>query len=74
MLKRLGHTSFYFAGISDWDPDRTMVVPEANFKHPEIRTINQVAFSQKERPREISDEIQKLKDHQGSAICLRAGI
>ena len=60
VLERLGHKSYYFAGISDWYPDRTKVVPEANFKHPEIRSINQVVFSQVVRPQEITDKIQKF--------------
>ena len=45
VLERLGHTCFYFAGECDRPTDRSHVVPEAFYKHPEIETINGLAFS-----------------------------
>jgi glycosyltransferase involved in cell wall biosynthesis len=45
VLERLGHTCFYFAGVSDRPPDRTRVVPEAFYRHPEIEAINQRAYA-----------------------------
>ena len=37
VLEGMGHTCFYFSGLSDRPDDRSMVVPEAHFLHPEIR-------------------------------------
>jgi glycosyltransferase involved in cell wall biosynthesis len=45
VLERLGHTCFYFAGESDRPPERTRLVPEAHFSHPEIASINATAFA-----------------------------
>ncbi|MCE9647221.1 MAG: glycosyltransferase family 4 protein [Chloroflexi bacterium] len=42
---RLGHECFYFAGECDRSSDRSQVVPEAHYRHPEIDKINQQAFS-----------------------------
>jgi glycosyltransferase involved in cell wall biosynthesis len=33
----MGHTCYYFSGLSDRPDHRSMVVPEAHFRHPEIR-------------------------------------
>jgi glycosyltransferase involved in cell wall biosynthesis len=45
VLERLGHTCFYLAGICDRPPERSLVVPEAFYRHPEIEILNQMAFS-----------------------------
>ena len=45
VLERLGHQCFYFAGISDRSVDRSHVVPEAFYRHPEIDKLNQQAYS-----------------------------
>jgi glycosyltransferase involved in cell wall biosynthesis len=37
ILEEMGHTCYYFSGLSDRPEDRSMVVPEAHFLHPEIR-------------------------------------
>ena len=37
ILEEMGHTCFYFSGLSDRPAERSMVVPEAHFRHPEIR-------------------------------------
>lgn len=37
VLERMGHTCYYFSGLSDRPAGRSMVVPEAHFLHPEIR-------------------------------------
>jgi glycosyltransferase involved in cell wall biosynthesis len=62
VLERLGHPCFFFAGASDWDHDRTYVVPEAHFDHPEIKWITQFAFSMRTRSPELSQALQALKD------------
>jgi glycosyltransferase involved in cell wall biosynthesis len=37
ILEEMGHTCFYFSGLSDRPEKRSVVVPEAHFRHPEIR-------------------------------------
>ena len=37
ILEEMGHTCYYFSGLSDRPENRSMVVPEAHFRHPEIR-------------------------------------
>jgi glycosyltransferase involved in cell wall biosynthesis len=63
VLEALGHQSFCFAGESDWPADRTRVVPEAHFEHPEIRAIQTDLFGQDRRSRQTSQAVQSLHNH-----------
>lgn len=45
VLERLGHKCFYFAGECDRPPDHSHVVLEAFYRHPNIDTLNQMAYS-----------------------------
>ena len=45
VLERLGHRSFYFAGQCDRPADRSHIVPEAFYRHPEIDDLNKMAYS-----------------------------
>jgi glycosyltransferase involved in cell wall biosynthesis len=45
VLERLGHQCFYFAGECDRPSDRSHIVAEAFYRHPEIATLNQLAYS-----------------------------
>lgn len=63
VLERMGHTCFYFAGQCEHPPERSYVVPEAFFSHPDIDSINTIAFSSYIRPPEISQRIHDLKIH-----------
>ena len=45
VLKRLGHTCFFFAGQSEWPADRTRLAPQAYFRDPAIEAITRLAFS-----------------------------
>lgn len=45
VLERMGHQCFYFAGQCDRPSDRSQVVPEAFYRHPEIDRLNQQAYS-----------------------------
>jgi mannosylglucosylglycerate synthase len=60
VLKDLGHTCYYFAGVCDRGDDRSMVVPEADFRHPDIEAINVVAFSDQPRPQSLTKTINDL--------------
>ncbi len=61
VLEHMECDCFFFAGASDWDSERSRVVPEANFKHSDIEKINQVAFCEHKRPEQISRQIDQLK-------------
>ncbi|MGD8806006.1 MAG: glycosyltransferase family 4 protein [Chloroflexota bacterium] len=37
ILEEMGHRCYYFSGLCDRPPERSLVVPEAHFSHPEIR-------------------------------------
>ena len=63
VLEHLGHDCFYLAGASDRPSDKSHIVPEALFTHPDIRKIYTTAFSQRTRPLEITRLIHQLKDY-----------
>lgn len=63
VLESLGHTCFFFAGASDQSPDRSRIVPEALFTHPDIHEIYTAAFSQRIRPPEITLLIHLQQDY-----------
>jgi glycosyltransferase involved in cell wall biosynthesis len=62
-LNRLGHSCCYLAGSSDRPSDKSRIVPEALFTHPDIRKIYDVAFSQRTRPLQVTRLIHQLKDY-----------
>lgn len=72
VLERLGHECFYFAGQADTPPDRTRVVPEAFWEHPDIAEIQNAAFSQQTRPITASHRISVLKERLKEQIYLFA--
>ncbi len=45
VLERMGHECFYFAGQCDRPAERSMVVPEAFYRHPEILALHEIAFN-----------------------------
>ena len=67
VFKKFGWTSFYFAGELDRPPERSYLVEEAHFTHPEIKKIHNKAFGVTTRDRALSKKIYqlaiKLKDH-----------
>ncbi len=63
LLTTMDCECFYFAGECDWPAERSMVVPEAHFTHPEIVTINTDLFGDGVRSIETSKAVQRLKDH-----------
>jgi glycosyltransferase involved in cell wall biosynthesis len=44
VFEEMGHTCFYFAGECDRPADRSRIVPEAFYRHPEIEAINHFAY------------------------------
>ena len=61
VLKRMGYQSFYFAGLSDWDSGRTLIVPEAFFDHPVIKEIQSKTFKVYRRTSELTGMIHKMR-------------
>ncbi len=45
VLERMGHNCFYFCGESDRPFERSFIVPEAFYRHPEIDAINQEVYT-----------------------------
>jgi len=61
VLTGLQHECFFFAGESDWPPDRSYVVPEAHFSYPEVRYLSADLFDDYVRTTETSQRIDTLK-------------
>ena len=63
VLENSGYTCFYLAGELDRPAERSHLVPEAHFLHPQIREIYQSCFGVRTRPRAVTQEIQRVKSH-----------
>jgi glycosyltransferase involved in cell wall biosynthesis len=63
ILTGLGHECFCFAGESDWPEDRSYIVSEAHFKHPEIQALQTDLFDNYTRSPETSRKIQAINNH-----------
>ena len=44
VLDGLGYECFYFAGESEWPEERSYVLLEAHFQHPEVQALNEALF------------------------------
>ncbi|MDM8516423.1 glycosyltransferase family 4 protein [Desulfobacterales bacterium HSG16] len=62
IFQRHGLACFYFAGELDRPPERSYLLKEAHFKHPEIRDIFRKGFCTRTRKREVTDKIHELKN------------
>ena len=63
VLEERGHTCYYFSGLSDRPDDRSMVVPEAHFLHPEIREHYFRFFGTHTRKAEDTLWIHKMREY-----------
>jgi len=67
VFEKEGFNCYYFAGELDYPPERSYLVEEANFQHPDIKDINQNCFEVTLRGRFITQKIHEikwiLKDH-----------
>ena len=63
ILEGMGHTCYYFSGQSDRPPERSLVVEEAHFLHPEIREYYQKFFSSTHRTAEQSRWIHEKREY-----------
>jgi len=55
-----GVKTFYFAGELDRPPERSYLVPEAHFNHPDIKDVYNHSFGVTTRDRAISKKIYQL--------------
>ena len=66
VFERVGFDCYYFAGELDRPPDRSFLVEEAHFQHPDIKDIFRNCFGARKRQRfitqKIYDEKKKIKD------------
>jgi len=63
IIESYGITPFYFGGEIDRDPALSYTVAEAHFQHPDIKDIHNHSFGARQRERNITAKIQKIKDH-----------
>ncbi len=63
VLERNHYDCYYMAGLCDRPAEKSHIVEEAHFEHPEIQKINEFSFGFHLRPREISELIQGIKDY-----------
>ena len=63
VLNELGMECFYFAGQSEWPAERSHVVAEAHFNHPDILKINSDLFDDYIRSPETTQGVERLKNH-----------
>jgi len=61
VLRGMGYRKFYFAGVSDRDPAKAMIVPEAFFGHKSILQINDQCFKVYRRTSELTGKIHRLR-------------
>jgi glycosyltransferase involved in cell wall biosynthesis len=61
VLEQMGHTCFFFAGELDHPPERSMLVEEAHFTHPEIKDIYSYCFDTRLRKLEVTKRIHDVK-------------
>lgn len=52
VLEQMGHTCYYFSGLNDRPAERSMVVPEAYYRHPEVKARHDAFFASHTRTAE----------------------
>jgi glycosyltransferase involved in cell wall biosynthesis len=63
VLEEMGHKCFYFSGLSDRPPERSMVVEEAHFLHPEIRAYYYKFFNSTNRSKLETQWIHEKREY-----------
>jgi glycosyltransferase involved in cell wall biosynthesis len=70
VLERNGYECFYFAGLCDRPVEKSFVVEEAYFGHPSIEATSGGCFGRHHRSPEVTDSIEKLKNHLKAKLYL----
>ncbi len=68
VLEEMGLQCYYLAGELDTPPERSMLVEQAGFKHPDIVNINQQCFSVSRRTSTLTQKIHEVKTQLKDAI------
>ncbi|HUV51233.1 MAG TPA: glycosyltransferase family 4 protein [Anaerolineae bacterium] len=63
VIKKSGHSCFWFAGKLDRNPQNSFLVPEAFFKHKENNWINDQVIGKKGRNPDVTEAIHSLRSH-----------
>ncbi len=67
IFEKEGYTCFYFAGEIDRPSERSYLLEEAHFQHPDIKDISNECFNNSKRSRHTTDKIheftQKIKSN-----------
>jgi hypothetical protein len=61
VLEKMGFECFFFSGLSDWIPAKSMVIEEAFFGHPRIQELQEKCFGTTVRSRALTGEIQDIR-------------
>jgi glycosyltransferase involved in cell wall biosynthesis len=61
VLERMGYDCYYFSGLSDWAPEKSMVMEDAFFGNPLIMDIQDRCFGVTVRGEGLSGEIQAVR-------------
>ncbi|MBN2510857.1 MAG: glycosyltransferase family 4 protein [Spirochaetales bacterium] len=70
VVEKMGFNTFFFAGLSDWDPARTMVIPEAFWEYPDVAEIQDYIFTTTVRPNRMTGQIHRLRQTLKDALYL----
>jgi glycosyltransferase involved in cell wall biosynthesis len=57
----MGYECYFFSGLSDWDPERSMVNEEAFFGHPLVMELQERCFGTTVRGEDLTGEIQAVR-------------
>ncbi|TWT89056.1 Glycosyl transferases group 1 [Pseudobythopirellula maris] len=57
------HTSYWFGGKLDTNPEVSMLVPHAYFGHPDIEWVNERSFGKITRDPEVTRRVFAIADH-----------
>jgi len=60
VLEGMGIECFFIAGECDRDEDRSFIIPEAHFEHPDILDITERSFGSERRTPQLTDDILAL--------------
>lgn len=61
VFEKVGFTTYFLAGELDQPPDRSYLVEEAHFQHPDIKDIFRNCFGARIRGRFVTQKIYELK-------------
>ncbi|MDR0377136.1 MAG: glycosyltransferase family 4 protein [Spirochaetaceae bacterium] len=61
VLEKIGYECYFFSGLSDWDPERSMVNEEAFFGHPLVMELQERCFGTTIRGTDLTGEIQAVR-------------